>query len=1265
MQADHVIAQCCWHSAFDQSAKAVELQDFLSRWSNTVLNDELSRFFDRMCPQRSTWRIDTLSLDLGDIALDALAHELPRRLRASLQQAMDRMLAQQTASGGEGARLHILNEAATLQELIAAFLRNGNMPWWQSGSTSVLNLLDDQLDNAAQATLALIRDLGRAEAVRQRLVWQAGEPRVRRIIRLLEPAHGTFICAYADNLFSVQAQRRLPSADSGAFRNATWLNILSFLLLERGTLFNTSAFVRANVQLTAQRYQLDPRALLEQLFHAVHALEPMGSLTPAFIGAIKAIHRQEVANEPLAASAVAATAQHADAPWIQLSGMLRHSAGRVSGAGGVHIGQLFQTLSQHDTARMASLLRHEGGVVSVRHGMLQHFSADQLALVVRVLEPQDHVFIVAHVQHTQVLAEQQRWGKRTVWQVMLAYLLDGHGSHFSRRQLVHDTMLRLCRQRGVEYGLFVDMLLHIVLAEHPTHHRFELLAILQELRDNTTRKHATHAMAAAHRLDVLAYLRCARPSATLAAAAKRGMFSARAPHGLLGWLADAQLRGISDAQLSERLLRLTGAADWPQLLGMLEPDAKVFGESLVGSLLHWHKQALLPSLDRMDLAFRLPAMLIQALPAFQHGRRAGTTTFNLQAYWRALTALLRQQTGVDVDAFQVQLRACLAGDGALHGLVPVAGRGAPEGAWLLPLIGPGPAGPISGPAAQRFTALRRLLMQPGAPALEQLWRALDRGDAIHRWLDRQPDRHRLLQRLGGLRQVKAVDHWLRALLPAELRAPDETMRHCAALLRQSGCWKGASALLERRLQDVFWSVSFDARAHTAQVGELLAKVALGACLRLGISWSDYLAACRNQTPSDVPMPWRRAYALMLKRSPQAAITAPIPSPHAGFAQDYLARYLDHPRLAEAARHLLRHGRPPCWFGTRQLELTRLLHDVFALRPDLLPALLQGLRQQPAAMFRLSHIVPFAWLAGAMRSLAPDRHADIALLEQWQHCLDVLLVPGADRVQRQAALFDTVLEHWLANDWAALAPDRLAATLCWRWLRAGDVGKGALRQALARQLDKVPGSLRRPLVHALAESATGRVEKRPAATPKVPAIKPLAREAHALAVPLRINNAGLVILQSFIRPLFNRLHLVENDKFVSASAQRHAVHCLQFLVTGHEQTEEQFLLLNKLLCGLAPHEPVEYGIALTAEHKEIAVSLLEAAIAHWSAMGKCSVDGMRGSWLVRDGSLSEVSDRWNLIVEKRVYDVLLARSPFSYSIIKLPWMEKAIYVTWPT
>ena len=162
----------------------------------------------------------------------------------------------------------------------------------------------------------------------------------------------------------------------------------------------------------------------------------------------------------------------------------------------------------------------------------------------------------------------------------------------------------------------------------------------------------------------------------------------------------------------------------------------------------------------------------------------------------------------------------------------------------------------------------------------------------------------------------------------------------------------------------------------------------------------------------------------------------------------------------------------------------------------------------------------------------------------------------------------------------------------------------------------------------------------------------------------VSNAGLVILNSYFLMLFERVDIIENNAFKTEEAQLNAVHYLHYLVRGQTQTEESLLMLNKLLCGIPLTKPIKNSLEIPERHKELMNGLIEAAISYWPAIGETSINGFRDNWLVRSGMLKELEDRWELTVEKRAYDILLNKSPFSFSIIKLPWMKKPLHVNWP-
>lgn len=164
--------------------------------------------------------------------------------------------------------------------------------------------------------------------------------------------------------------------------------------------------------------------------------------------------------------------------------------------------------------------------------------------------------------------------------------------------------------------------------------------------------------------------------------------------------------------------------------------------------------------------------------------------------------------------------------------------------------------------------------------------------------------------------------------------------------------------------------------------------------------------------------------------------------------------------------------------------------------------------------------------------------------------------------------------------------------------------------------------------------------------------------------ISVKNAGLGIVNSYIAILFERLGLTKDRKFINAESQLQAAHYLQYIVTGQEHTEESFLPLNKILCGVPLVQPIMEGISISAGNKQLIEGLIKAIIGHWQAIGNSSVDGFRGNWLVRDGLLTEREERWELTVDKRPYDLLIHKSTFSFSIIKHPWMDKPLHVNWP-
>ena len=161
----------------------------------------------------------------------------------------------------------------------------------------------------------------------------------------------------------------------------------------------------------------------------------------------------------------------------------------------------------------------------------------------------------------------------------------------------------------------------------------------------------------------------------------------------------------------------------------------------------------------------------------------------------------------------------------------------------------------------------------------------------------------------------------------------------------------------------------------------------------------------------------------------------------------------------------------------------------------------------------------------------------------------------------------------------------------------------------------------------------------------------------------IENAGLVLLAPFYKMLFNKTELTVENKFISDKHRNRAVYLMQRVLNVEYSAEEHHLLLNKLLCGFDINYPIEKDIILTDNEQNECDNLVNAAIQHWSKIGNTSPEGFRESFLIREGKLIEYEEYWQLILERKAYDILIDSIPWSFSNIYYEWMLKLLRVEW--
>lgn len=381
-------------------------------------------------------------------------------------------------------------------------------------------------------------------------------------------------------------------------------------------------------------------------------------------------------------------------------------------------------------------------------------------------------------------------------------------------------------------------------------------------------------------------------------------------------------------------------------------------------------------------------------------------------------------------------------------------------------------------------------------------------------------------------------------------------------------------------------------------------------------------------------------------------------------------------LTGQIEHLLRYGVLPPAMSKKSLP--RFMNDLaqaFITQPEKFRKQMQRAADCSLERKRIAWLFSPQALQHLWPMLLPSDHEQAVL------CLDALSAAAIScsgssvSESLQMACVEELLDvagraeksRWKIADFLGLAIRRLQKD---HSLRPGEVFEhlrkklashpSDVRKKLGPALDRVEREtvlmpimrrLGKPAPPALASRRIPGAEKTPAPLPA--------------GEPFYVGNAGAILLWPFLSRYFQTLGLLEQNSFRSEEEQSRAIHLVQYLATGKLEAPEHELLLNKLLCGARPEEPLHPVTAVTEAEEDLSRQLLNSVIRTWEKIRNTSINGLRQSFLLREGQLlrRDSDDSWMLTVSTRSYDMLLDSLPWRLSLVRQPWMQTTLHVKW--
>lgn len=1363
----HITATVHWQTTFDEKEEVRTMQHTLSDWSHYKLPVLLNSVYDSVCPEDHTWKIPTLTLDLGSIDYKNLAAELSVKVEKTLREELNKIARYGANSQSE---IEIFVGPSLQIELLEHFLLTGFYPWnHQTGFKTVDALFSELFETHSGAIIEMIRDIGKAERVRKRIAWQIKEENIHRIVRGLEPNHFEFIIQFTSELSTAQAQDPKGQSSKSQFKKDVWLWVLGYLLVDRGTLFNKTAFVKSSLQQMANHYNMQYEELLHWVAEAVNTAFKEGANPSELVTIIAGLSKESSMTKAKSTLKVSK-----EAHWRSFEQMLKMLQSSPAIINFNDLGALLLALAEWDAKRLTSIFEtnrlneKEWLVLStnLKAPILERWTASlmrpypnfSLATVHYLVSQSKDLHITKHEQIIRSLALQfllntpnarkdqesmlkfminalattAKTSKIQVMEILLeanSSVAEGGAQHLGA-QLKLRTLLQLEYKSSKsnyfeqEFSMLLDALKKKL--DHPdvptSHMRALFSKLLKAIRLYPSAAyiflmHYKDARFINHLLRLTLDERTAE------------IILQKSKSGLHAWLKQVQYVW-KELQLSNASLDLIE-------LSVMQLGARTTFEHRNASevsIIDLCIQELYTKIPPKQLPFFFQMLkIVSASPSEVTPQKKATTIEDMAGIPRLPQEIKEIEEALgnkEVTASQFMSLLDQKDFKAIHSLWSAMTKKR-QGALLHALLrGSGvlflkfekwfqEMDASEGTAkleAERsyfelfWRCLRQVLLEKNnqAKLASNLELALQlRNPAAWRKFtkrDNKPTRdkaHTVTRNtfwkfIASEKPLEALEsdemkEWMQ--LEMELHSTDfahrvqlDTSGRAMEVLKTVSDFQSTAAIvmgfvsseqrqLIRSLSAGFQLTYFMDGFEEKEMGQQL-------------FWSSLIEVLESKTrkQSVVLKPIEFVLRALAKTEPSDAVLLEVISSLERVASEKIKRGLKkllklfpkgnlrketsiEPILVRAEQahvldellyELLVKGSKPSWVPITNDTPKELILKILDHSPAVLYRVFVTKIITDSELEQSIHNLPFPTLIDTVTVMHPHKKTALGLVLDFYKV--AAIQSGMESVGK--IIQEKVISAWTQQRWNIIRPQGLINEVAWELATKYNIPKKKIYQAFAGVAPTLPMAFKIATKAFLSENDARMIKKKPQLIPSKREQEKIKRMDNNLKNGIAIHNAGLVLLSGYFPTLFDRLGLlIDQNEFKNEESRAKAVHYLQYVATGRTQTEESFLVLNKLFCEYPLGEPIIDSIEIPEEEKTLIHGLIQAAIGHWTAIGDSSLDGFRGNWLVRDGLLREEEEFWRLSVEKRPYDILIQRSPFSFSIIRFPWMKKPLHVDW--
>ncbi|HEX8014950.1 MAG TPA: contractile injection system tape measure protein [Flavobacterium sp.] len=1226
----HIVSSLKWDTTFDRKEEGYRLQDRLSSWSKIALPREVANIFNELCPPEQSWRIESLELNLGPCDYDDLEFDLSTKIRNQLKEKIAEMIIYQNHQKKN--LISVYNKEKSILENLIVFLMEGYLPWnYQKKEGFINEILAELLQNNLAEVTIIIKKAGIThEQVRKRIAWQFNESNITKIIAALEPNNSNTIVEFTSVMTKLQVKETIIQTSAINFKKNLWFFIFNFLLLERGTLFNKLAFMKSSILQMANHYNISYAELILLIENTIIKLSDKTSQDNDFIASLKTLtqefesqkkdHYQPEKNEDY---------------WDIFEQLLNNTIKEKTNTNKNDLNELIVALSNENSTKFNTLinrfLHNENALVL----LIEDLNETSLRLLFSTFDAAssslnlDTIICLNKLSSTLKL----KTNSKTLWQISIIFLIKNKNANHSTF-LLH-CIKELSKKNNLDPEHLLESFTSAKIPSAVKNHNSEIIynslnaIYCSEINRNNSSYPAILFKNLLSKLEIQLQKKSAKKE--LFTDLQRSLIKNITLHPKMAF---EVMLSYGNKDLLKKILPLVLNRE---LLKLLVKTANYKKTKLVETIQMVYE--ILNAKEKYDFPEELltdDLLLFGIQEIFLHPEHNSSlfletiilqlsqkvTNTHRKNYFQFITKLLLSKK---IKSFGVAVKNTFFNQLRNNSAIDVI---------ELALL-------IQSTSQQSHSELSHLLILNFDDPKFILLRKKDEKES-------ETLMHYFLKNSTSLKSRWIAEQ--SSILTKKITALSKT-EICSGLnelfwitILKYSAYKGNEILFQKMLQNAL-NVYLETNSNNNQ-NQLIEEIKR--LHKIDLKNKALPSFIENPTMRNLPED-----TLPLETKTKSKILFAGKNLSEKEKQEWFSLIICQKQI------------PVALSISGTFDIKELLDEIVVNHPKIFFGIIKNEFVAEAQLDWLSRTINFDDLCNSIGQLDKNRESYLRILKKFHSVLGTVAIKGIASKEIQILLLRKLLKAAANDNWKLISIDKIWNELIWEVVTQKGIAKKSFLIDIEKHIHLFPLSLQLSFrAVSNAEKQTAQISKNIEILEKMETISISKKTKAPIREGIAVRNAGIVILNSYIIMLFERLKLVVDKEFTSIENQIKATQYLQYVVTGLTKTEEAYLPLNKVLCGLSMMHAIPDEIEIPEENKILINGLISAAISYWDAIGDCSVEGFRGNWLVRDGILTELEDRWELTVDKKAYDVLINKSPFAFSIIKYAWMDKPLHVNWP-